>query len=169
MTHEPIDFSDDSTDDPREDPDLLTPADDDLLDVLGHALRVSDPVPGNVLDGARAAFAWRTIDTELAELVFDSSQESPDRAEAAKRQITFRAPGVEIEVTVVENGTRRLVGQLVPPAMLTVELAGDDEVRSAESDQFGRFTFDAVEPGPVRLVVLGADGTPIVQTEWILF
>ena len=170
MTHEPIDYSDDSTDDPREDPDLLTPADDDLLDVLGHALRVADPVPGNVLDGARAAFAWRTIDTELAELVFDSSQESSDvRAEAAKRQITFRAPGVEIEVTVVENGTRRLVGQLVPPAMLTVELAGDDEVRSAESDQFGRFTFDAVEPGPVRLVVLGADGTPIVQTEWILF
>ena len=101
MTHEPIDFSDDSTDDPREDPHLLTPADDDLLDVLGHALRVSDPVPGNVLDGARAAFAWRTIDTELAELVFDSSQESSDgRAEAAKRQITFRAPGVEIEVTV---------------------------------------------------------------------
>ena len=63
MTHEPIDFSDDSTDDPRDVDDRPTPNDDDLLDVLGHALRVSDPVPGNVLDGARAAFAWRTIDT----------------------------------------------------------------------------------------------------------
>ena len=49
MTHEPIDYSDDSTDDPRDVDDRPTPNDDDLLDVLGHALRVADPVPGNVL------------------------------------------------------------------------------------------------------------------------
>ncbi len=75
----------------------------------------------------------------------------------ANRQVTFRAPGVEIEVMVIENGSRRLVGQLVPPAIHTVELVGADAVHSVESDELGRFTFDALEPGPVRLVVL-ADG-----------
>jgi len=144
--------------------------DDELLDLLGRAIDAADPVPDHVLDGARAAFTWRTIDTELAELVFDSTQELAGvRAEEANRQVTFRAPGVEIEVMVIENGSRRLVGQLVPPAMHTVELVGADAVRSVESDQLGRFTFEALEPGPVRLVVLGADGARIVQTEWVLF
>ena len=82
---------------------------------------------------------------------------------------TFRAPGVEIEVMVIENGTRRLVGQLVPPAMHTVQLVGADAVHSVESDRLGRFTFDVLEPGPVRLAVLAADGTRLVQTEWVLF
>ncbi len=159
------------TDEPINDPaDHAMLTDDDLLDLLGHALDAADPVPDHVLEGARAAFTWRTIDTELAELVFDSSKELAGvRAEDSSRQVTFKAPGVEIEVMVIENGTRRLVGQLVPPAMHTVELVGADAVHSVETDRLGRFTFDALEPGPVRLVVLGADGTRIVQTEWVLF
>ena len=159
------------TDHPTNDPtDEPTMTDDELLDLLGHALDAADPVPEHVLAGARAAFTWRTIDTELAELVFDSSKELAGvRAEESNRQVTFKAPGVEIEVMVIDNGTRRLVGQLVPPAMHTVELVGADAVLSVESDRLGRFAFDALEPGPVRLVVLGADGARIVQTEWVLF
>ena len=144
--------------------------DDELLAVLGRALDASDPVPETVLEGARAAFTWRNIDTELAEIVFDSAQELTGvRSEDVNRQVTFEAPGVEIEVMVVENGARRLVGQLVPPTERTVELVGSDSVESADTDRLGRFTFDDIAPGPVRLVVLGADGERLVQTEWVLF
>jgi hypothetical protein len=149
---------------------LDTMSDDDLVALLGLALATADPVPEHVLEGARAAYTWRTIDAELAELVFDSARElSGVRSEDANRQVTFKAPGVEIEVMVIENGTRRLVGQLVPPSVTTVELVGGDVVHTAQTDRLGRFTFDELEPGPVRLVVLGPDGGGVVQTDWVLF
>ena len=150
-------------------------SDDELAGLVAQALTSNDPVPDHVLDGARAAFTWRTIETELAELafaemVFDSSRELTGvRSEDADRQVTFRAPGVEIEVMIVENGSRRLIGQLVPPSETTIELVGADAVYSASTDRLGRFVFDELVPGPVRLVVRGADGARIVQTEWVLF
>jgi hypothetical protein len=145
-------------------------SDDRLIELLGQALDTADPVPERVLEGARGAFTWRTIDTELAELVFDSAhEESGVRATDMNRQITFQAPGVEIEVMLIENGTRRLIGQLVPPSAKRVELVGTDRVFTTETDRLGRFTFDDVAPGPVRLLVLEDDGAPLVQTEWVLF
>ena len=144
--------------------------DDELLATLGRGLDAADPVPESVLEGARAAFTWRNIDTELAQIVFDSNTELAGvRSEDINRQVTFEAPGVEIEVMVVENGTRRLVGQLVPPAKRTVELVGSDSVLSIDTDHLGRFDFDNIAPGPVRIVVRGADGQRLVQTEWVLF
>ena len=94
----------------------MSASDDDLLELVGRALRAADPVPDRVLDGARAAWTWRTIDEELAELVFDSAAELTGvRSEDTARQLTFRAPGMEIEVMVTDEATRRIVGQLVPP------------------------------------------------------
>lgn len=145
-------------------------SDDELLATLGQALDAADPVPESVLAGARAAFTWRNIDIELAQIVFDSNAELAGvRSEDINRQVTFEAPGVEIEVMVVENGNRRLVGQLVPPVERIVELVGSDSVRSVDSDHLGRFDFDDIAPGPVRIVVRGTDGERLVQTEWVLF
>ena len=73
---------------------LMSVSDDDLLELVGRALRAADPVPDRVIDGARAAWTWRTIDEELAELVFDSAAELTGvRSEDTARQLTFRAPG----------------------------------------------------------------------------
>lgn len=147
-----------------------SPFEGELLALVGRAIDAADPVPERVLEGARGAFTWRTIDTELAEMVFDSTQElSGVRSEDVNRQVTFQAPGVEIEVMVIESGGRRLVGQLIPPAAMTIELVASDAVSAVDSDRLGRFTFDDIAPGPVRLVVLGADGERVVQTEWVLF
>jgi hypothetical protein len=145
--------------------------DDELLALLGRALGTADAPPEHVLEGARSAFTWRTIDAELAELVFDSARElSGVRSDDANRQVTFSAPGVEIEVMVIDNGSRRLVGQLVPPVATTIELVGSDAVYSTRSDDLGRFGFDELAPGPVRLVILDAGGeASTVQTEWMLF
>jgi hypothetical protein len=150
----------------------MTASDDEMLDLLalvGLALRAAEPVPEHVLVGARAACTWRTIDAELAELVFDSALETTGvRGEDTARQLTFRAPGVEIEVMVVDGTTRRIVGQLIPPSELIVQLTTGDQVAEQNSDRMGRFAFDDVEPGPIRLTVLDADGTQTIATEWVL-
>jgi len=147
----------------------MTRNDDELLELLGRALRVADPVPEHVMEAARAASTWRTIDQELAELVFDSATELAGvRSEDTARQLTFRAPGVEIEVMMVDESSRRIVGQLVPPQAATVRLAGGDREIEQEADRLGRFAFDGVPPGPVRLSVV-IDGARVVTTEWTLF
>jgi hypothetical protein len=148
----------------------MSVSDDDLLELVGRALRAADPVPDRVLEGARAAWTWRTIDQELAELIFDSAAELTGvRSEDTARQLTFRAPGMEIEVMIVDEASRRIVGQLVPPGTFNVQLlSSDDVVREETTDRLGRFAFDAVAPGPVRLAVIDPDGTAVVTTEWTL-
>lgn len=144
-------------------------SDDELLELVGRALRAADPVPDTVMNGARAAWTWRTIDEELAELVFDSAAELTGvRSEDTARQLTFRAPGMEIEVMVVDEASRRIVGQLVPPGAFTIQLLAGDQEHTATTDRLGRFSFDAVSPGPVRLAVVDTDGTHVVTTEWVL-
>lgn len=142
--------------------------DDRLQGIVASALSITDPVPDSALEAAKAAFTWRTIDSELAELVFDSSESGlvGVRGEAA-RQVTFRAPGVEIEVMVVSDETRRIVGQLVPPQQATVELHSSAGVREQGSDSLGRFTFDGIVPGPVKLTVQTPQGGT-VATEWLI-
>ncbi|MDT3439388.1 MULTISPECIES: hypothetical protein [unclassified Pseudofrankia] len=57
------------------------PWDDDvrlLLD-LGGALDAASAVPTRIADIGRAAFVWRTVDAELAELTFDSATDAAGR------------------------------------------------------------------------------------------
>ena len=143
--------------------------DDELLELVGRALREVEPVPEHVVTGALAAWTWRTIDAELAELVFDSATELTGvRSEDTARQVTFQAPGVEIEVMVIDDATRRIIGQLIPGAEMAIELHGNDRVLSTRSDSLGRFGFDEVLRGPVRLTILGSDDQPVVHTDWVL-
>lgn len=147
----------------------VAPDDDTLLELLGAALQAGDPVPEHVLAAARGAVAWRTIDQDLADLVFDSAVELTGvRDRDAARQLTFRTADLEIELMVVDPASRRLVGQLVPPRVTTVTLEGTEASATQESDSYGRFTFESVADGPVRLAVGGADGGADVLTDWVL-
>lgn len=142
---------------------------DALAALLAEALRVADPVPDRVLAAARGAVAWRTIDEELAALVFDSATEPTGvRDPNGARQLTFRARGVEIEIMVVDSAERRLVGQLVPAAEATVRLDSTDGSHQQQSDRYGRFSFERVTTGPVRFSVVGTDGRRDVLTDWVL-
>jgi len=106
---------------------------------------------------------------ELAELVFDSAegQLTGVRGSDSTRQVTFHSPGIEIEVAIISDGSRRLVGQLVPAGQPSVAL--DYESRTVEStaDSLGRFSFEDVPLGPISLSIVLADGTN-VQTSWTL-
>lgn len=145
--------------------------DEQLLSRLAEALDAAEPMPSTVIEAAKATFTWRTIDAELAALVFDSATEelAGVRSTEATRQVTFRTPGVEIELVVVSETSRRLVGQLVPPQSAEIELHHEEETRTVQSDNLGRFAFHDVPAGSVRLTCkFGSEGDAVVQTEWII-
>jgi hypothetical protein len=133
---------------------------DDTEDRLRAIIARVDPPPPALDEAARAAFTWRTIDEELAELMRDSADEAAGvlvRSGSGPRQLSFESPRLGIELEVVETGPRerRLEGQLLPPgsAMVTVERPGEDSV-SVQADELGRFALDGLRAGVVRLHVL---------------
>ena len=141
--------------------------DERLLALLGAGLAAADPIPEWVSRGAAESVTWARIDAELAELVFDSAVEdlAGVRSEGGPRLLSFRAPGIEVEVTV-EEGVRRLVGQVVPPQELDIELVGPESTVAARTDALGRFTFDRVPEGPLSLRCITEGG--VVQTQWVV-
>src|SRR4051812_15241187 len=120
-----------------------------------------DPVPPRLDDAARAALTWRTVDAELAELMRDSADAAEEREHllrggSAPRQLSFESPrlGIELEVVATGERSRRLDGQLLPPASATVTLErpGEDGL-SVQADELGRFSLDGLRAGVVRLHV----------------
>ncbi len=120
-----------------------------------------DPVPQLLDDAARAAFGWRTVDAEIAELLRDSADATDDaallvRSGGGPRQLSFESPqlGIEIEVTETGPRERRLAGQLLPPAdaTVTVERPGQDPL-SVQADDLGLFVLEGLRAGALRLHV----------------
>jgi hypothetical protein len=147
--------------------------DEAVFEELRDLIARTDPVPERLDDAARAAFTWRTIDAELAELMQDSAEVDEAAlalrgAATGPRLLSFESPrlAIEAEVTVLGPRERRLVGQIVPPvaASLTLEQGG---VRlTAQADELGRFAFDRVDAGTVRLRAALPDGGMEVATPW---
>jgi hypothetical protein len=145
--------------------------DEELLAELREAGRL-DPVPPEAVAAAKAAFLWRTIDEELAELtydsVFDDQLLAGVRSTAPTRFLTFESPNltVDLEAEVVGE-RRRLIGQLAPPQRGHVEVRHGGGAVTVEADDLGRFIADDVAPGPVSLRCRAQSGAT-VSTEWVL-
>lgn len=150
-------------------PDFERMTDDELLAELGDALRIADPVPPLLTELVKTGHGLRTIDAELAELVFDSAVDElvGVRSETETREVTFRAPGLEIEVAVVSEDRRRIVGQLVPPQQAVIVLQHGDGSTQVESDTLGRFTIEDLPTGPVSLRCEYGENQA-VQTDWVI-
>jgi hypothetical protein len=136
----------------------MTDLEADLRRLFNHL----DPVPPLLDQAARDAFAWRTVDEELAELMRDSADAEEEagllvRGPGGPRQLSFESPRVGIELEVVQTGPRerRLEGQLLPPgaALVTIEQPGKDGV-SVQADDLGRFVLDGLRAGALRLHVI---------------
>ncbi|SRR6266516_1957949 len=124
----------------------------ELRAVVNHA----DPVPRAVIDAAIASFTWRTIDAELARIVFDSAVDHEAlavvRGGAEPRLLTFEAPGLSVDVEVAPAGPRRrMVGQLIPPQRARIEVRHADGTLTVDADQLGRFHAAEVSAGLVSL------------------
>ena len=150
----------------------MSDRDDDLLaELRGLAARM-DAVPDEVAAAARSAFAWRTMDAELAELVEDVRPEDARLAGVRSGDLamllSFESPDLAVEVEVLVAGERRrLLGQLVPGRPGRVEVrhrAGRTEVAA---DEVGRFAADDLPPGPMSVRSEVTAGR-WVETDWFL-
>ncbi len=129
--------------------------DDELMRDLRAAL-AEPPVEEHVLAAARAAYAWRTVDTdlELIGLLYDShldDQVSSVREHPAEssRTLAFHGERVGVEIELHETG---IEGQLIPaqPGLVTLVTA-DGPFVAVPADQVGCFSFPVPPGGPIRL------------------
>jgi hypothetical protein len=106
-------------------------SDDDMLrleEELRRAARLLDPVPERLVRQARYAYAFHTVDAELAELTFDSL--APEHAGAVRgpagpRLLTFEAATLTVEIEIDEDGDGlRLTGRISPPRAADVDVGG---------------------------------------------
>jgi hypothetical protein len=149
-------------------------ADEQLLDLIREATSTQDAVPDQVVEAAREAWTWRTVDAELAALLHDSTVDDGAlagvRGAGTVRALSFGAGDHMIEVEIGEDGDRRrLVGQVMPAPALGERTIVVDRIDGPslelELDELGRFGADRLPPGLVRLRTMGVDGR--VVTEWV--
>jgi hypothetical protein len=140
-----------------------------IMSLLRRGLDQSDPVPTDVTEFAKEALSWRTIDAELAQLSYDSTDATTSiavRSTASARIVGFETGDWMIDLEH-DAATSELRGQIQPGRRLEVELHVVGAVLVTETDELGRFSFDGVEAGPVALVIR-VEGGETVKTEWIV-
>jgi hypothetical protein len=143
--------------------------DDQLLAALRTAVRAREAVPAGWMEMARAAYAWHTIDAELAELTRDSAAglgaSAAVRSEAAAiRSLTFSSAHLTIELEITDEG---LFGQILPPREGTIEVQTQaGPAGTARVDPMGGFCVEPAPAGLFRLHCRTADSIDI-ETAWI--
>lgn len=137
--------------------------DERLLADLGAAVRAGREVPASFVEAGKAAFAWRSVDTELAELTHDSSRAALAGTRGrAVRALRFTTEHLTIEAELTPDG---LTGQLVPPGPGEVELClPGGVVATAVADEIGWFVLRPVPEGLFRLHVRTASVS--LHTPW---
>jgi len=87
--------------------------DDDALQAQLRVAMAGAGPPQSVLAAAKAVYAWRTVDAELAELAHDSALDEEltvVRSEtAAVRTVSFECGALAVELRIADNA---MVGQL---------------------------------------------------------
>jgi hypothetical protein len=143
--------------------------DDELARELRDAADLFDPLPPYLTAAAIAAFTWRDIDAELAELVFDSLEATTVtiRGTDRPRMLTFEGTRLVIEVEIDGDGAfRRITGRMTPPAAAEVSIRHEQEETTVAADDLGRFAAGGITAGRIRLRVSTADAGRPVVTDW---
>ena len=144
--------------------------DEELLAALGEAVKARQAVPEWFVETGKNAYAWHSIDAELAQLTYDSDSDADRgvaaavRAEAASiRALTFTSARLSIELEVASDS---LVGQIIPPQAGTLEVYTTGGVTSSPVDEMGWFAVTPIPATPFRLRCRTEDGTDVL-TGWI--
>ncbi len=149
-------------------------SDDELLAELGDAVAEQQSVSERRRTAARAAFTWRTVDEELAELVHDSALDAGAtvRSVGTVRTLAFGTDGMTLELEV-DLGS--VLGQVIPEGAAAAPLGGGTAKvvlhrpsgidQPTHADERGFFRIPDVEPGPARFTVEMA-GARLV-TPWV--
>jgi hypothetical protein len=137
-----------------------------LRDIAGR----HDPVPDDVLAAARASIGWRDPDAALAELTADSARDRlvAVRGGGSPRLLSFFGGSLTIDVqATTREGAVEVLGEVSPAVPAKVVLESPAGSRETDVDGEGRFRFQGVEAGSVRLRCEPVEGAP-VHTEWVL-
>ena len=143
--------------------------DEEILATLRRALDESDLAPSDVSEFAKAAFRWREIDAELAQLDFDSVDEdvpSGVRSSATARMLSFQTGRWVLDVEYDEV-SRRLIGQIEPETPYRIDLHSAGTFFTVESDEQGRFEAEGILTGPLSMVLRFVGG-PVIKTQWVV-
>lgn len=149
-------------------PDSQEPLCDDEMFDLARSVMAEAAVPEAVLAAARAAFELRTLDAELAALIYDSRTDErllagTRAASDAPRVLVFRTGEATLEVEFTDG---RALGQIDPAIGGTVSLESPQgRLGQAEVDDSGCFSITGDFAGMVR-VCLHAGTEPTLVTEW---
>lgn len=117
---------------------------------------------------------YRSIDDELAPLVFDSgdADDLPAASEVRSiaqttRELTFEGPDLLLEVQI-EGRNREMTCQVVPPMPSTLEVRHANGSIDLGRDEFGTFYSPQLPPGEVslRCVPLNGRAGP-TATSWV--
>jgi hypothetical protein len=130
---------------------------DELVQHLRRVANDAEPVPDAVVEAARAAIAFRTIDAELAAMIGDSAD--PGGSERAfelvrtdsatgERVLSFAGGGLQIDLAA---GGGVLMGQVSGGPVGRCVLDADGGLREATVDDLGRFVLPVEPRGPWRL------------------
>jgi hypothetical protein len=140
--------------------------DDNLFASLKEALREAEEVPPRFVEFGKAAFAWHNVDTELADLTYDSSHAPAEpvgamRAQdASLRALTYAADDLIIEIEISGDA---VLGQVLPPQEGTVSIyLATGPVAETVLDEMGFFAVRPVPGGPFRLRCLTRCGIDVM-------
>lgn len=142
-------------------------SDEQLLAELREALNSVAQVPAEFVAAGKAAFAWLTVDAELAALARepgDVDSLAGVRAErAAVRALSFLASDISIELEVTPDA---LLGQLVPARSGTIEVQTQEGgTQAVDVDESGWFSIRPLPSAMFRLHLQTANDNVI--TEWV--
>lgn len=140
-----------------------------LLALLRKGLEESDPVPSDVAAFAEAAFSWREIDAELAELDFDSADEdlpSGVRSSVTARMISFHVGQWTLDVEFDET-SGRMMGAISPEISYSIDIHSAGTFFTTQSDDAGRFQAEGLLRGPLSLVLRFPSGF-VFKTQWVV-
>lgn len=140
----------------------------DLEHVLRDVVARVDPVPPEVSAYALSAYAFRGLDSEIAELEWDSWVDDArlTRRAGDARMLSFGSAGLELHVGVT-RGERgyELTGRIEPPAPVEVLIRyRGGEVRR-RADEHGQFDADIPAVSSIRFE-WGGPVSPVV-TGWV--
>jgi hypothetical protein len=145
--------------------------DEPLRLMLQRTFDADDPVPSEVTLAARSAIAWRDMDAKIAELLYDSAEQSLETAGVRSidgpQMLSFGSGdvSVELQITRGDDGLR-IVGQISPAAVEGVDIFHRGGTTIVSPNATGSFSAGPVLPGPLSVRVrLPGDGA--VQTVWI--
>jgi hypothetical protein len=143
-------------------------SEEDIAAALRDVLAEVDRIPEAALSAARDAIGWRRLDAELAQLTGETEPALTRLRGGQPRLMAFRSGDMIIELELSSAaGVARLLGQLEPPGEAEVSAESPAGSLTTRADGQGRFSFDGLAAGWMRIVVAPMPGKGTrTATEW---